>query len=193
MIRRLAAGLSLAVTGLTVFVLYGPGDAGPAPRPAVAASVAAPTGADVHYAQMMVAHHEQAVRMSRTLLAKGAVPERIRLIAEFIAQDQQREIDQTNAWLTAWGRPTVAPSASAGEHGMLTEAQLGDLDRADTRTAPAVFLRLMIEHHQGAIVMSRSLLDGAAGNAHIRSLAKHVINEQTSENEAMSALLPMVS
>lgn len=201
MIRRLAAGLSLAVTGLTVFVLrdLGAGGAEPVRQPAVAVSVAAPTGADVHYAQMMVVHHEQAVRMSRTLIAKGDVPERIRLIAEFIAKDQQREIDQTKDWLTAWDRPTAAPTppgsapaparSPAAEHGMLTEAQLGELDRADTRTAPAVFLRLMIEHHRGAIVVSRSLLDGTDGNVHIRSLAKHVINEQTAENDAMSALL----
>ncbi len=72
---------------------------------------------------------------------------------------------------------------------MLTAAQLAGLDRADRKQAPDVFLRLMIEHHRGAIAMSRSLLDGPAGNAYIHGLAKHVINEQTAENDAMAALL----
>ncbi|BCY08625.1 hypothetical protein L3i22_037130 [Actinoplanes sp. L3-i22] len=155
----------------------------------VAAVQAGPSGVDVHFAQMMVLHHEQAVAMSRTLLAKGAVPERIRLIADFIVHDQQREIDATNEWLTAWDQPTADPADSGAEHGMLSAAQVGELDRAGAKAAPKVFLRLMIEHHNGAITMSRSLLDGPDGNPYLRSLAKHVINEQTAENDAMTALL----
>jgi uncharacterized protein (DUF305 family) len=191
MIRRFAAVLSLAATGLTVFLLRDAGAAEPAPQPV--SQQGAPSAVDEHYARMMVVHHEQAVGMSHTLIAKGNVPERVRLIAEFIARDQQREIDLTNEWLTAWGRPpTSAADADAGtaaEHGMLTVTQLGELDRADARRAPDVFLRLMIEHHRGAITMSRSLLDGDGGNAYIRSMAKHVINEQSAENDAMTALL----
>ncbi|MBB2946445.1 uncharacterized protein (DUF305 family) [Actinoplanes lutulentus] len=190
MIRRLAAVLSLAATGLTVFLLRDTGTA----EPVVRTEAAAPTAVDEHYARMMVAHHEQAVGMSRTLIDKGAVPERIRLIAEFIERDQQREIDVTNEWLIAWGRPATGPLEAGpmeaeADHGMLTAAQLGELDRAGVQTAPDVFLRLMIEHHRGAITMSRSLLDAGGGNTYIRGMAKHVINEQTAENDAMTALL----
>jgi uncharacterized protein (DUF305 family) len=192
MIRRFAAVLSIAVTGLTVVLLRDTGTAEPAAE-TVAQTRGAPTAVDEHYARMMVAHHEQAVVMSRTLIAKGDVPERVRLIAEFIARDQQREIDVTNEWLMAWGRPATSPMESgpveAGpDHGMLTAAQLGELDRAGAQAAPDVFLRLMIEHHRGAITMSRSLLDAGGGNAYIRGMAKHVINEQTAENDAMTAL-----
>ncbi|GAA4609893.1 uncharacterized protein (DUF305 family) [Actinoplanes octamycinicus] len=191
-LRRLAAALVLLVA-VVAAVLLRNGDE-PAQRAVAAEPAGRPSGVDVHFAQMMIVHHEQAVAMSRTLIAKGAVPERIRLIAEFIVQDQQREIDQTTEWLTAWGEPVAGPAtgpAGSGDagHGMLTAAQLGELDRADARTAPGVFLRLMIEHHRGAITMSRSLLDGPAGNPYLHSLAKHVINEQTAENTAMTALL----
>lgn len=185
---RLAAVLVLAVTGLTVLFLHTRDD----DRPQLtAASTAGPSGADVHFAQMMVTHHEQAVRMSRALIAKGEVPERIRLIAEFIVHDQQREIDETNAWLNAWGQQPAAASgpADAG-HGMLTEAQLSELDRARLPEAGPLYLRLMIEHHRGAITMSSSLLDGGKSNAYLHTLAKHVINEQSGEIDAMRALLP---
>jgi uncharacterized protein (DUF305 family) len=200
MIRRLAAVLSLVAVGAAVFLMRDAGADTGGPRRTPAASTASVAGAapgatDEHYARMMATHHEQAVRMSRTLLAKGGAPERIRLIAEFIEHDQQREMDQIDAWLTAWGRPpvsssvdTTGPDPDAAAHGMLTAAQLSELDRADDE-ASTVFLRLMIEHHRGAIVMSRSVLDLPAGNAYIRSLAKHVINEQTAENDAMNALL----
>ena len=190
--RHLAVVLVLAATGLTVSVL-GTHAGRPAQRRPVAASVPAPvkapSGTDVHYAQMMVDHHEQAVRMSHTLIAKPRVPERIRLIADFVAHDQQREIDETNAWLTAWGSPpSTTPPGPA--HGMLTESQLAELDRAGTQDAPTVYLRLMIEHHQDAITMSRSLLAGPTANVYIHGLAKHIINEQTTEIDAMRKLLP---
>jgi uncharacterized protein (DUF305 family) len=186
--RHLAVALVLALTGLAVaFVSTHAGR--PARPTPVAASAAAPSGVDVHYAQMMVDHHQQAVRMSRTLIGKGQVPERIRLIADFVAHDQQRETDEMNAWLTAWGEPPSTSPAGAG-HGMLTEAQMSELDRADAHDAATVYLRLMIEHHAGAIAMSRALLDGPAGNVYIHGLAKHVINEQTAEVDAMRALLP---
>ncbi len=184
-LRRLAAVLTLALTGLTVFVLT-TRDASRA-EPAPVAS--APPGADVHYAQMMVVHHEQAVRMSRALLAKGGVPERVRLIADFIAHDQQREIDDTRAWLAAWDLPAALAEPGGAEHGMLTEAQLAGLDRAAPGPAPDLFLTLMIEHHEGAITMSQSLLDAPGGNVWIRGLAKHVVNEQGAEIEAMTALI----
>jgi uncharacterized protein (DUF305 family) len=200
MIRRLAALLSVAVAGVAVFLLRdGGADAGgTAWQPtatAPAASVGTPGTADEHYARMMVTHHGQAVRMSRVLLSKGGTPERIRLIAEFIERDQQREMGQIDAWLVAWGRPPAgSPEPAAGSepdaaHGMLTAAQLAELERADAATAPEVFLRLMIEHHRGAIAMSRRLLDLPEGNAYTRGLAKHVINEQSAENDAMAALL----
>ncbi|WP_122977419.1 DUF305 domain-containing protein [Actinoplanes teichomyceticus] len=189
-IRRLAAALVLALAAVAVLALRTGDRVRDRPDQQVASeSGATPSAADVHYARMMVTHHEQAVRMSRTLIAKGAVPERIRLIAEFIIHDQQREIDRTNDWLAAWSQPPAAPAGGGAEHGMLTAAQLAELDRADAGPAPAVFLRLMIEHHRGAIAMSRSLLDRPGGNAYLRSLAKHVINEQTAENDAMAALL----
>ena len=182
--------LILALTGLTVLFLQTRDDqTRDDDKPELAAaSAAGPSGTDVHFAQMMVTHHEQAVRMSRALLAKGEVPERIRLIAEFIVHDQQREIDETNAWLSAWDQPVAAGSADGG-HGMLTEAQLTELDRAKLPEAGTIYLRLMIEHHQGAITMSRSLLDGGKSNPYLHSLAKHVINEQSGEIDAMRALL----
>ncbi|WP_433792239.1 DUF305 domain-containing protein [Actinoplanes sp. CA-252034] len=186
MIRRFAAVLSIAATGLTVFLLRDAGAVEPVRQPV---SQETPRAVDEHFARMMVAHHEQAVAMSRTLIAKGDVPERVRLIAEFIERDQQREIDVTDEWLTAWGRPATGPTEAGAEHGMLTAAQLAELDRADAEAAPSVYLRLMIEHHRGAITMSRSLLDAGGGNAYIRGMAKHVINEQSAENEAMAALL----
>jgi len=194
-LRRLAAALVLAATALIVltFAVRGRADE-PRPQPVAAGATGAVTGpstADLEFARMMVVHHEQAVRMSRGLVAKPGVPERVRLIADFIAHDQQREIDETNAWLDAWGAG-ASPHAHGGaddSHGMLTEDQLRRLEAATGAAASRLFLELMIEHHTGAITMARSLLDGAGRNVYTHGLAKHVINEQSAENDAMRALL----
>jgi uncharacterized protein (DUF305 family) len=163
-----------------------------------AATATAPRGIDVLFAQMMVAHHAQAVRLSRILVAKPGVPERVYRIADFIAHDQQREIDETNAWLVAWGRPPVDPTDrvvqrmhgdDAAAHGMLTEDQVHQVESAPPAQAAQLFLRQMITHHNGAITMARSVLE-IGENRYIHNLAAHVVNEQTAENNAMRALLP---
>lgn len=192
-LRRLAAALVLAATALTVLTFAVRGRAGEAPRQPVAAqaAVTTPSSADLEFARGMVVHHAQAVRMSRGLVAKPGVPERVRLIADFIAHDQQREIDETNAWLDAWGQadPAAGHTHGGGSDGMLTEAQLRGLEAAAGPRASRLFLELMIEHHTGAITMARSLLDGGGRNVYTHGLAKHVINEQSAENDAMRALL----
>jgi len=165
-------------------------------RPTTSDTATAPNGLDVLFAKMMVAHHAQAVTMSQTLLAKPGVPERAANIAGFIAHDQRREIDEMNAWLRAWGQPPVDPADPAvtrlhgpdAGHGILTATQLAEIGRAAPTTATRLYLQHMIEHHRGAITMARSALDGGT-NAYIRGLAKHVINEQSAENDAMSRLL----
>jgi uncharacterized protein (DUF305 family) len=75
---------------------------------------------------------------------------------------------------------------------MLAPADLTRLRQAPTAQAVPLYLHLMIKHHQGAIDMSWALLDGGGQNVFIHSVAKHVINEQTAENSAMTDLLPEV-
>jgi uncharacterized protein (DUF305 family) len=184
--RYLAVALVLLVTAAAVAALTRDHQPPHSPRLAAQTEVTVPSAADADYAQMMIAHHAQAVRMSKDLLGRPGVPDRIADIARFIVADQQREIGQLNAWLTAWHR-TADPTH---EHGMLTPADLTRLRQAPTAQAVPLFLRLMIKHHEGAITMSRSLLDGVdQRNVFIHSVAKHVINEQTAENDAMKALL----
>ena len=184
--RHLAVALVLLATAAAVVALTRGHHAPPKPRLAAQAQTPLPSAADADYAQMMIAHHAQAVQMSKDLLARPGVPDRVADIARFIVADQEREIDQLDAWLTAWR----LDADGAHEHGMLAPADLTRLRAAPTAQAVPLYLRLMIKHHQGALDMSWALLNGGGQNVFIHSVAKHVINEQTAENSAMTALLP---
>lgn len=196
--RALVLVLAVMLLALILAALSGrrAGPAAPAVRATPSAEVAAPNGLDLLFAKMMVAHHAQAVSMSRTLLAMPGVPERARNLAGFIEHDQQREIDDMNAWLRAWGRPPVDLADPALQqlhgdgagHGMVTGAQLAEIARAKPPAATERYLRHMIEHHLGAITMARSALGGGA-NAYVHVLAEHIINEQSAEIDAMRRLL----
>jgi len=170
------------------------GATAPAP-PTATASATPPNAQDVTFAAMMIVHHGQAVWMSRTLLGKRDVPERVAAVAGFIRTDQQREIDEMNRWLAAWKKPVVeqddprAAKLHGDGHGMLGKARLSALESAtDGRNATRLYLRGMIEHHRGAITMARAVLR-VGRNVYIRNLAKHIINEQGAEIEAMTRLL----
>ncbi len=172
------------------------GGGGPAGGAGAGTSVP-PNGVDLLFAKMMIVHHDQAVRMSRDLVAKPGVPERAFAVAAYIAKDQQREIHEMNDWLRAWGRPAVDPAdpalhrlhgRDAAGHGMIDESDVAATGTAPPAEATRSYLTHMIEHHDGAITMARSaLVDGR--NAYVRTLSRHIINEQSAENDAMRAML----
>ncbi|BCB88197.1 DUF305 domain-containing protein [Phytohabitans suffuscus] len=170
-----------------------PSTVAPSASPAPEASSTPPNGQDLLFSAMMIAHHGQAVRMSRTLLAKSGVPERVAAVADFIRTDQDREITEMNAWRVAWGAPAVSPDDPAAArhgagHGMLTEEQLAALAAAGGPAATRLYLEQMIEHHTGAILMAKAVLK-VGRNVYVRNLAKHIVNEQGAENDVMTRLL----
>jgi len=56
---------------------------------------------DRAFSDMMIPHHQGAIRMARVELAKGKDPQ-LRQIAQAIIADQTAEIEKMNAWRKAW-------------------------------------------------------------------------------------------
>src|SRR5207247_4320346 len=74
--------------------------------------------------------------------------------------------------------------------GMLTAAQLEQLDRARGPDFDHWFLRLMIEHHQGAITMVNQLFAASGGEEEpVYKMATGVFADQTTEIERMQRML----
>ena len=150
------------------------------------------TKADVEFMQGMIAHHAQAIVMSRMAESHGANPQVMKL-SNKIDQSQVPEIRIMQSWLTRNGQ--YAPDTSSWHHmtmsGMLTTAQLNELDLAKGVDFDRAYLRLMIQHHAGALKMVDDLFNSslAGQEVDVNVFANDVVTAQTVEIGIMQRLL----
>ncbi len=150
------------------------------------------TAADVHFMQGMIAHHGQAIHMSRLAAERGANPRLLRF-ANKIDQSQEAEIRLMQEWLRANNQ--VAPAADSWRTmsmpGMLTAEQLAQLTAAKGTDFDKQFLTLMIKHHEGALKMVADLLatPRAAQDVNVSVLANDVEITQSAEIAIMQQML----
>jgi uncharacterized protein (DUF305 family) len=163
------------------------------------------TNADVDFMTGMIAHHAQAIVMSRMAPTHGASAS-VRTLAERIINSQQDEIATTQMWLRDRNKPVPDPSTSGMQMpmngsmggmqpmlmpGMLTEAQMKQLDAARGKDFDRLFLSFMIRHHQGAVKMVSDLFEtnGAAQDQTVFKFASDVNADQTTEIARMQRML----
>ena len=153
--------------------------------------------ADVMFAQMMVPHHEQAVEMSETLLAKEEVPAEVADFAQQVIDAQGPEIERINAMLEAWGQEPMMESggmegmdhgSGAGMSGMMSEEDMQALEDAQGTEASRLYLEQMTAHHEGAVEMARDQVEQGQ-NPQAVALAQDVIEAQEAEITEMEGLL----
>ena len=149
------------------------------------------TKADVEFMQGMIAHHAQAIVMSRMAESHGANPQVLKL-SNKIDQSQGPEIRIMQAWLER--NKQFAPDTSSWHHmamdGMLTTAQLTELDAARGVDFDRAYLRYMIMHHAGAIKMVDDLFNTsmAGQEVDVSVFANDVFTAQTVEIGIMQKL-----
>src|SRR4051794_16576710 len=150
------------------------------------------TKADVEFMQGMIAHHAQAIVMSRMAESHGANPQVLKL-SNKIDQSQVPEIRIMQAWLQR--NKQFAPDTSSWHNmtmaGMLTPTQLKELDAAKGVEFDRAYLRLMIQHHVGALKVVEDLFAAplAAQEVDVNVFANDVVTAQTTEIGIMQRLL----
>ncbi len=160
--------------------------------PIVVPHGAAYTAADVMFMQGMIAHHGQAIYMSRMAAAHEADP-RVLKLANKIDQSQVAEIRIMQDWLLRNGQS--APDSGSWRTmmmpGMLTAQQLDSLSAASGSAFDHAYLPLMIQHHEGALLMVKELFatPGAAQEVDVNVFANDVVSVQTAEIGAMRRML----
>jgi uncharacterized protein (DUF305 family) len=161
------------------------------------------TEADVRFMSDMIAHHGQALVMAGWAPTHGASPT-VRTLAERIVSGQHDEIALMQQWLQDRKEPRAADTSShspgpghghsghdAAMPGMLTQAQLEELNRARGVEFDRLFLQYMIQHHRGALEMVDRLFatPGAAREESTFKLANDVSADQSSEITRMERML----
>lgn len=168
------------------------------------------TAADVRFMQGMIEHHAQALAMTALIPARSSRQD-IRSLGQRITVSQKDEIAMMRQWLTDRHQPVPTSDAmhdhrGAADHsmhmprmamsdtlmpGMLTAEQLSELARANGDEFDRLFLKDMIHHHEGALVMVASLLGttGSAQEAEVFRFASEVDSDQRAEIARMNALL----
>ena len=150
------------------------------------------TEADVRFMQGMIAHHAQAIYMSKMAAAHNASPHLVKF-AQKIDQSQRSEIRLMQCWLKANGQ--FAPDTTAWRHmtmpGMLSSEQLAKLDAAQGTDFDRLFLLFMIQHHEGALKMVDDLFATplAGQDVDVSVFANDVQVVQTAEIGLMRQML----
>jgi uncharacterized protein (DUF305 family) len=157
------------------------------------------TAADVHFMSGMIYHHAQAVLIAGWAPSHGA-GESVGTLCERIVASQNDEIALLSRWLATRHEAVPHPDP---EHmmmpgmdpthvmpGMLSAEQLAQLDRARGPDFDQLFLRLMIQHHQGAITMVNQLFAASGGEEEpVYKMATGVFADQTTEIDRMQRML----
>ena len=183
----------------------------PAEQAAADGGIPAYTQADVAFMQGMIAHHAQALAMTR-LAPDRAQAGSVRTLAERIDVSQRDEIAFMRTWLEERKQAvpdTMPASHAAADHsahaahgaagaagaglmpGMLTPEQLAQLARARGAEFDRLFLTFMIQHHEGALTMVERLFatPGAGQDVNVFRFASDVTADQETEIARMRAML----
>ncbi len=132
---------------------------------------------DAQFIDGMIEHHQGAIDMAQEVLQQAERAE-LKTMAEAIIAAQKGEIEQMQAWRTAW-YPDL-PATGGMEMGM------GDMMISSDESIPfdQRFITAMISHHQGAIEMAK-MAQSMAEHQEIKELADAIITAQQAEIEQM--------
>ncbi len=159
--------------------------------------------ADRHFIEMMIPHHDGAVKMADLALKRSKNADVLKL-AEAIKRDQTLEIAQMRAWYKDWykadvpdipSRPLKSPNhmmgMNGGKMGMgnmmgmhnMMATDLKTLETAKDSDFDKAFLAEMIPHHKMALMMSNMIVD--SDRPEMRKLAQNILRSQSQEIDQM--------
>jgi uncharacterized protein (DUF305 family) len=154
---------------------------------------------DVTFATEMIPHHAQALLMVDMAASRDASP-RFSSLLDQIRAAQTPEIEQMTDWLEDWDQPVPdtgrehgdmghdSGGAGTGLDGMMDPEQLDELAGMSGTGFEQMWLRMMIEHHEGAIELAEvEIADGEFADS--ITLAENIRDAQTAEIETMESML----
>ncbi|KXK60280.1 DUF305 domain-containing protein [Micromonospora rosaria] len=182
---------SAASAGVPSVIVPGrPGEVAATLDPRALRDTAAPryNSLDVWFVRMMIPHHGQALQMAALARDRAGSPG-VRALAERIRSSQGAEVGVLQGWLDTRGLPReVAGHDHATMRGMQSASAVRRLAEARGEEFDRLFVRMMSDHHGGAVEMARDLLAVGVDRT-LREFADGVVAEQRAEIARMRDLL----
>ena len=157
--------------------------------------------ADVEFMQGMIMHHGQAIEMT-ALIPTHTGNEELQKLGARISSSQSDEMKFMQRWLAMRGEPVSMAMPGMPEMdmhgrpmalmpGMLSAQQMAALRTAKDGEFDRLFLKGMIQHHNGALVMVKDLFNtaGAGQDADLFNFATDADNTQRAEIRIMQGML----
>jgi uncharacterized protein (DUF305 family) len=148
--------------------------------PAVVDPIYTSDTVDQYFIEQMIPHHEGAVAMAMLALDKAEHPQ-LKTFVSTIISTQGQEINTMRSWYSTWYKKEIpvdqtvhSMESMSGNTSTLTDAENFDVE----------FLNQMIVHHESAIMMAK-MIQKATAREELKTLAKNIIESQTTEIEQM--------
>lgn len=133
------------------------------------------------FIQKMIPHHQEAIKTAQQVLNHGATKPEIAELMKSIIEAQSAEVALMKEWNSKWFNSTYADT---GKY----IPMMRSLDGLTGVELDTVFLQDMIDHHMGAIMMSRSVQPYIIHDE-LSNLTQNIITTQSEEIEIMQNIL----
>lgn len=133
------------------------------------------------FAEAMIPHHQQAIDISEFALTNTTNSEVV-AIAEKIIGEQAPEIEKMTVWLEG-----DSADYSMMMDGMLSRAQIAELEAARGDEFDVLYVQYMVQHHEGAVAMAADAL--GLDDPELSEFANEIIVNQSAEIEELMSLL----
>jgi uncharacterized protein (DUF305 family) len=194
-LSRAATAVAATATAALILTACGGSDDSSAGHGADKNSASAKKGkhnsADVAFAKGMIPHHRQAVDMAEMAGSRADSP-KVKALSQAIEKAQGPEIKKMSGWLKSWGEevPMDMPGMdhSGDMPGMMKPKDMDKLKKSSGKKFDAAFLKMMVEHHEGALSMAKTEKSGGKYQSAM-DMAQDVTTSQTAEIKKMNTLL----
>lgn len=138
---------------------------------------------DVTYINSIVQHHLDAITMAKAV-QNDAPLKAVRDAATKIIEDQQREIDEVTKEMNETYKQQVMPDARM----KMSQSMMDMMMQADPTMREKLFLGMMREHHEAAMMMGNLVLQKTS-NAKLREQAQTMVTTQKQEQDTFGGYL----
>lgn len=129
----------------------------------------------------MIPHHQEAVDTAKEVIARGGTTPEIKELVENIVTAQEKEIAMMKEWYKNWYEKEYADTNQY-------KPMMRELENLSGKEIDEAFLKDMIMHHMGAIMMAQNVQPHIEHDE-ITNLTKAIVTTQSEEIMEMKSML----